>query len=139
MNRTYITLLVIAASIIAACSSSKKNISTIPEAPALGTKPVTGIYPPGKEELSAIQTQYREVTMEQLQQGYAIYAKGACINCHGAMNIYKRTEVQWKGIIEDMAKKARITDAQKDAVHKYVLAIKAARPKAINDFYRIDK
>ncbi len=66
---------------------------------------------------------------EKLKQGHAIYTAGACIKCHEAMSIYHFGETRWKDIIDDMAQKALIGDEQKDAVYKYVLAIKATQPK----------
>lgn len=136
MKTTKITLLFAATIIIAACSSSKKTTTSVsssntttPANTNVTTKPSSGIYAPGNEELAAIQTQYKDVTLAKLNEGHTIYTQGACINCHGAKNIYKRGEAQWKDIIDDMAKKAKISDEQKDAVYKYVLAIKAAQPK----------
>ncbi len=88
-----------------------------------------GVYTPSNEELMAIQVHYRDVTLAKLQEGYSIYTEGACINCHGAKNICNYGETEWKEIIEDMAKRSNISDEQKDAVYKYVLAIKAVQPK----------
>jgi mono/diheme cytochrome c family protein len=88
-----------------------------------------GMYQPGSEELTAIQLLYKDATMSQLQEGHYIYTVGACIQCHGTTNIYTRNETQWKEIIEDMSLKARLSETQKDAVYKYVLAIKATQPK----------
>lgn len=146
MKTTKLTLFAVAAILIAACSSSKKsttsvaasnntttttttNTTTTSNTPIMLTKPANGIYAPGNEELVAIQSKFQDVTLEKLNEGHTIYTQGACINCHGAKNIYKRGEAQWKDIIEDMAHKAKISDEQKDAVYKYVLAIKAVQPK----------
>lgn len=96
--------------------------------PAPVPKSRNGIYAPGIEELTAIQVRHKEVTMQTLNDGYAIYT-GACTNCHGAKSIYFYPEDKWPGIIEDMAPGAKITNAQKDAVLKYVLSIKATQPK----------
>ena len=90
-------------------------------------KSTNGVYPPGNEELVAIQKKYPDVTLAALQQGHQIYTVGKCINCHGPKNIYKRGEEQWKDIIDDMAERAKLSDADKDAVYKYVLAIKATQ------------
>ncbi len=84
---------------------------------------------PGDEELAAIRLRYDEMTMEKLKQGHTIYTQGACVNCHGAVNIYNYGEERWKTIVDDMAKRAMISAAEKDAVYKYVLAIKATQPK----------
>lgn len=130
MNLIKISSIAFVAIIIAACSSTKKSTtSTAATTSSTVAKPSNGIFAPGNEELVALQTQYKEVTMETLTEGHTLYTQGACINCHGAKNIYKRDVDSWKGIIEDMAHKAKISDAQKDAVYKYVLAIKATQPK----------
>lgn len=130
--------IIILAIMIVACGTSKKNaVPPNPSAknqetialPLVLAKPANGVYAPGNEELTAIQTQYKETTLEQLQEGHQLYTNGACVNCHGAKGIYQYDELAWKGIINDMAKKARITLEQKDAVYKYVLAIKATQPK----------
>ncbi|MCW3072444.1 MAG: hypothetical protein JWO44_2334 [Bacteroidetes bacterium] len=134
--------MVLATIIIAGCSTVKKSTtSTAPTAPAstpavipssdayLFGKSTDGINMPGNEELAAIQVQYKEVTLDKLREGYMIYTQGACTNCHQPESIYKFGELQWKDIIEDMAARTQISDAQKDAVYKYVLAMKATQPK----------
>ena len=142
MNKTKVTLIIITAIIITACSSHKKSTTTTTTTSTSSTSPSpntpstnsfakrsTGIYAPVNEELTAIQVQYKDVTLDKLKDGYSIYTEGACINCHRAKNIYVHGESQWKTIIDDMALRANISDAQKDAVYKYVLAIKALQPK----------
>lgn len=122
--------------IVAACSASKKtstSTASAPPHPAPVTpvaKPASGVFSPGNEELTAIQAKYNDVTMRTLTDGYAIYT-GTCTGCHGAKSIYKRPEEAWRGIIDDMAIKAKISDVQKDAVYKYVMAIKATQPKEV--------
>lgn len=149
-----IPLAVLATLLISACHSSKKSKGTASAAPApsaptaaarpsFSTTPVTTgpafpppvskeIYEPRNEELVALQARYKDVTLETLKEGHAIYTKGACVNCHAAQSIYKYNDVHWKEIMDDMAEKARLTEAQKDAVYKYVLAIKATQPKSSN-------
>lgn len=141
MKTAKLTLIGAIAITIVACNTSKKSTTSTTTAPVNSaatstnttgstvTKSANGIYAPGNEELTAIQTQHKEVTLDKLKEGHAIYTAGACINCHGAKNIYKRGEAEWKNIIDDMAKKAKISNEQKDAVYKYVLAIKAVQPK----------
>ena len=134
--------------IFAACRASKKSTTSVAPATASSvpststaatettpqnsfeaTKYTHGVYPPGNQELVAIQPKFPDVTLAVLQQGYTIYSVGKCINCHASKNIYKRDVDQWKDIIDDMAQRAKISDAEKDAVYKFVLAIKAAQPK----------
>lgn len=148
MHSTKTMLIAAIALSITACHTLKKNTKTA--APTVQpTKEVTvntpttqpasympfvtpksrsGIYEPGTEELTAIQAKYTDVSMQTLTEGHALYI-GVCTNCHGAKSIYAIPEDSWPGIIDNMAKEARITDVQKDAVLKYVLAIKATQPK----------
>jgi hypothetical protein len=119
---TTITMLVC---VLAACSSTKKSTSV--SAPTKNTVSKNGIFEPGNDELVALQAKYSDLNMQTLKEGYAIY-KGECTSCHEAKSIYSRAEAQWKGIIDDMAYKAKLNATQKDAVYKYVLAIKATQP-----------
>lgn len=148
--KTYkVTFIAIVSIIIVACSTMKKNITTshspqtytldssksiaTPNTPKTPNtfllKSKNGIYEPGIEELKAIQLQYKESTLQQLKYGHAIYTEGACVKCHDAFNIYEYSEPKWKIIVDDMAIKAKISNEQKDAVYKYVMAIKATQPK----------
>lgn len=68
------------------------------------------------------------ITQEHLTEGYILYAKGACIGCHEAKNIYQYGEEDWRHIVDDMAVKANITTTQKAAVYAYILSIKATKP-----------
>jgi hypothetical protein len=124
---------------ITACSSSKKGLSstaasasianpTVPPSKYLFIK-TDGIRVPGNEELIALQVQYKDITLDQLKEGHAIYTAFACTRCHDAKSIYALETAKWKGILEDMAQKANISDAEKDAIYKYVLSIKATQPK----------
>lgn len=135
MKNTVLTLITAAAFIIAACGLSQKKATSIngnqntqvttPQAPP---KPANGVYVPGNEELNAIKAKFADATLETLTLGHTVYI-GACTNCHGTKNIYTYPEESWFEIIADMAPKARITPVEKDAVYKYVMAIKATQPK----------
>lgn len=143
MKLTRKTAIAIIAIMIAACGTAKKSkttvvppfdpstatVPTVPAVPPVIEKPANGIYAPGAEELAALRQQYPDATMEKLQEGHLLYTESACVKCHEAKNIYVYNEVSWKNIIDDMAIKARISDEEKDAVFKYVLAIKAAEGK----------
>ncbi len=141
MKKLKLTITAISTIFIAACSSTRKSSATSTSSaphtittpasasPLILARPADGLQAPGNEELSAIQVQYKDVTLDKLNEGHLIYTQGACVKCHGAENIYKYGEVRWKEIIEDMAQKAMLSDAEKDAVYKYVLAIKATQAK----------
>lgn len=140
MKPTYFVLLLIIEIIIAAACGTSKKVVTAPaipqqvvatpvNPPLIMVKPANGIYTPGEEELSAMHMKDSTVTLEQLKEGYIIYAQGACIKCHEAQNIYRYNEIQWKNIVDDMALKAMMPTSQKDLVYKYVLSIKATQLK----------
>lgn len=147
MKAARLPFIVIFTVLIAACSAAKKRaaataavpappvppVSSAPVAPASANaplskpKPANGVYAPGSEELTAIQANYKEVTMAQLQKGHMLYTAGACTQCHNPKNIYHHDATQWKYIVDDMAEKANLSAADKDAVYKYVLSIKATQ------------
>lgn len=139
MNVIKLILILTSVVIIAGCGTTKKattsttsstqNQTTNTNSPFPLVLPVDVSPAPGNAELTAIQIQYKEVTLEKLKEGHEIYTTGACINCHGAANIYQYEVVKWKDIIDEMAPKAYLSDAQKDAVYKYVLSIKATQVK----------
>lgn len=105
--------------VIVSCSSSKKSGGS-----------TTDTLVPGEKELAAIQPKYADVTMQKLNDGYAVYS-GPCTKCHNAKKLYKRTDEEWQKSIARMAPKAKISEAQKDALTKYVFAMRAARPDQI--------
>jgi predicted ThiF/HesA family dinucleotide-utilizing enzyme len=120
-----------------ACNTSKKTTATTTATTTTTTTTSTpgpvpistsGVYAPGNEELVAIQTKYKDVTLQTLTNGYGIYT-GACTSCHGAQGIYERSEEEWTVVLDDMAPRAGLTPEQKDAVFKYILSIKATQPK----------
>lgn len=125
---------------VTACSIMKKSKKSVtasapaqPSTPVIpgiapAVKPKDGVFAPGNDELIAIQANHKDVTLQTLTDGYEIYT-GVCTNCHGTMSIYERPETAWPAIIDDMAPRAKITSAQKDALYKYVMAIKATQHK----------
>ena len=130
---------------MAACTSSKKT-TTAPTPTAPVTPPAEGgsvsdpwgnsnpmgslelpkgVFAPSMADLAAIQPHFKDVTMEQLNEGFNLYTTGACINCHKAKNISRHPVSEWKPIIDDMAEKAQLNPSQKEAVYRYVIGIKA--------------
>jgi len=47
---------------------------------------------------------------------------------NGTKSIYRISETHWPSIIDDMASKAKLTSTEKEALTKYVFAIKATQP-----------
>lgn len=115
MTISKITIIALSAIIMTACGSSKKSSTPAPS------------IIPGDAQLTAIKAKYPDATAEQLTQGHSIYV-GACTNCHKQKNIFKRTEAKWLHEIDAMSPKAKLTAAQKDALTKYILSMKATQP-----------
>lgn len=141
-----IAIVIIAALSIEACKTKKStNTSTANNSSSTATTTNTtgptsvgplvverskeGINVPEEAEIVALQKEYPFETLTKLNEGYELYAKTTCLGCHNPKSIYKRDIASWKGIIDDMAARAKLTEQQKDAVYKYVLAIKATQPK----------
>jgi cytochrome c551/c552 len=136
MRTVQITLLA-AALVVFACKSKKTNTTTTATTntntnntatgPGFLAKSNDGLFEPGQDELTAAQGQFKDVNMDDLKKGYQIYNKGACTGCHNPKNIYKRPVERWKEIVDDMAVRAAITDADKSAVYKYVISVKSTQ------------
>ena len=137
-----ITSLIAAVLIIAACHTTKKTSSTTtttppvapisPEpSPAPKPKPSNGVIVPSEDQLTAIKTKFPDATLSALTEGHAVYISAACTNCHGIKGIYRIPEHEWQHIIDDMSARATLTASQKDALTKYVFAIKATQPPSV--------
>lgn len=127
MNKVIISIAIIAIGSIVACKSTK-NVPVTTSPTGSSAISSNGIMMPTNEQVLAVRSQYPNVTLEELSEGYKLYT-GTCTNCHGTKNIYKRSETHWVEIIDDMAPKSRLTDVQKDQLTKYIKSIKASQPK----------
>ena len=121
MKLQFITILSILALVAFSCKSKKTG----------GAAAGEDAYMPGDAQLKAIQVKFADVTAATLKEGHDIYV-GACTNCHGKKNMYKHSEADWQNDVNRMAPKAKITDAQKDALWKYVLAMRLAKGTPAN-------
>lgn len=95
-----------------------------------GASATTAVSPatknaPTEANLTAVKTKYPDATMDQLNLGHSLYY-GACTKCHNPKNPNRWDEKEWVGILNEMAGKAKLSDAEKDAVWKYVMGIKLA-------------
>ena len=131
-----ISSLAAAVLIVAACHSTKKTETTAstPAAPETPAAPVSeavksknGVFAPGEEQVTAVQMKHPGATLANLTEGYKLYT-GACTNCHGTKSIYRIAEAKWPAIINDMAYEAKLTATEKEALTKYIFAIKATQP-----------
>jgi len=98
---------------LAACSPKATPSST--------TKAVVD---PNESLIRASKDRFPDITADKLNQGRSIYYGGACVNCHAAKNISNWDEEQWSKILDNMAKQANLTQPEKDAVWKFIIAVK---------------
>ena len=119
MKLSYVFGAILSAAVLVACHSTKSTT----------TSTTTASAAPSTDDLvNAAKTKWPDITAATIMEGKDLYNTGACTGCHGPKNIDKRSVDEWPGIIDRMAKKAKISDTQKDAVLKYVLATKMATP-----------
>ncbi|MCD0454579.1 cytochrome C [Chryseobacterium sp. LC2016-27] len=62
-------------------------------------------------------------TAEQIAQGKTIF-ETACNRCHKLYEPTQFTSVQWVGIMNAMAPKAKLTDEQHQWVYDYLVSVK---------------
>ncbi|MFY1047962.1 cytochrome C [Chryseobacterium sp. GP-SGM7] len=62
-------------------------------------------------------------TAEQIAQGKTIY-ESSCNRCHKLYEPTQFTSVQWVGIMNAMAPKAKLTEEQHQWVYDYVVSVK---------------
>lgn len=132
MKKIILSIAVVA--IAVACSTKKSSttstpapstpppVATVPAAPAtVATNP----NEVSEQLLAVAKTKFENASLEQLSAGHDLYF-GKCTNCHGAKKISKFPTENWPSIIDDMARKARISDTEKQAVLQYVTAVSLA-------------
>lgn len=125
-------IILLAGSVLLACSpkTNKATASTTPPAetpaPAPAPGPANAANAPTDAQLTAVKTKFPAATMDELKKGHIIYY-GACTNCHGAKPISRWTEQEWVPILDNMAAKANLSAAEKDATWKYITGVLLAK------------
>lgn len=71
--------------------------------------------------LIAAQKRWPDATPKSLNEGHNIYMT-KCTQCHGAKEIEDYTEERWNPILDNMARKAKLTDVEKETVKHYIIA-----------------
>ena len=62
-------------------------------------------------------------TAEQIAQGKTIF-ENSCTRCHKLPDPTAHNSVQWVGIMNSMAPKAKLTDEQHQWVYDYIVSVK---------------
>jgi len=119
---TPLAFLYIASLIISACSP--KTTTAVATTP-----PVVASTDVSNAQVDAAKIKFPDATMDVLKKGHDIYYGGTCTRCHGAKKITNFSGEELPGIIDNMARKAKISPEEKDAVLKYVIGVKLASAK----------
>ncbi|MBS1636850.1 MAG: hypothetical protein JST26_13115 [Bacteroidetes bacterium] len=131
MKLSYLFVAILSAGIFLACHSSKSattSSSSSTSGSGSSTASSSSAAPSTETLVNIAKSKWPDITAATINEGKDLYQSGACTGCHGPKNITKRSAEEWPGIIDRMATKAKISDTQKDAVLKYVLAMKMANP-----------
>lgn len=65
----------------------------------------------------------KTVSEEKLAQGKTIF-ENSCGKCHALPNPTEHTSVQWVGIMNAMAPKAKLNEEQHQMVYDYIVSVK---------------
>ena len=112
-------LILILVCVLLACHTKKEVTKEAP-------KPY--VYEPTEAELTAGKTKFADLTKDNLIKGRSIYYD-ACVHCHEPKNISEFSLDEFSGILNNMARKAKLTPEEKDAVLRYAVAIKLSGSK----------
>lgn len=86
------------------------------------------LVPPTQSDADRMQTKYPDYTLDQLNQGKAMYEQH-CAECHKLKNPTKFTEAEWQKIVPIMAKKVNkkhpntLDTQSQDLILKYVITM----------------
>ncbi len=89
----------------------------------------TMIVKPTDTELVVAKKRWPDATLQTLTDGHAIYTT-KCNTCHGVFKIAKFSETKWEHEITDMAPKAKLSDAEKETLRRYILSARESAAAA---------
>jgi hypothetical protein len=79
--------------------------------------------PPVTPEMTKIGKR-RNVDLATLQEGRNLFV-GRCIECHTLPIVTRYSSAEWPRLVEEMAERANLKPAQRNAVLAYILAARA--------------
>ena len=71
----------------------------------------------------AVETNKKLITVDYLAKGQTIF-ENSCSKCHDLPNPADHSAQDWVGIMNRMAPKAKLTDAQHEMVYDYIVTSK---------------
>lgn len=84
-------------------------------------------HPKESDVSAAREAGYQDATLPQLARGRDLYVQN-CAGCHALFTPEQRTPEQWPDDVADMRQDTELTDAEADAVTRYLVAASARRP-----------
>ena len=85
-----------------------------------GTSSKTAKTKPKVSVVAIAHKRWPDATIESLKAGQAIY-NTKCTKCHDAKEISDYSEDDWLPLIDQMSRKAHLTDDDKETVKRYIL------------------
>lgn len=110
MKKKIISVFFSAAVILVCCKTQSKTSTAINDA-----------------DVNYAISRWNDATKESLTEGQKLY-KTYCGECHALLNPKKESENELTWVVPDMAKKAKLTEAQGDLILRYMLTKKNASP-----------
>lgn len=108
-------------------SSSSTTVSTTPTTTTVTKTETKTTETPGgaaeNKDLAYAQNRWPGTTADMLKNGESLYYT-KCNRCHGLNEPTDFSEQRWNHVMDEMAPKANLTDAQRDEVFKYLIARK---------------
>lgn len=89
-----------------------------------GCVSLTQLAPPVDEPLLAAARASGVADAARLARGREIYLDG-CVRCHGLYRIERYSAAEWQQILPEMAREARLSEADEAAVGAYLAAARA--------------
>lgn len=77
-------------------------------------------------QLEAVKIRFPDATKAELEKGYAVFT-GPCTKCHRAKDITGYPESKLLDIVDAMAKKAKITPEEKQALIRFAVGVRATK------------
>ncbi|HET9800543.1 MAG TPA: hypothetical protein VFP82_02560 [Chthoniobacterales bacterium] len=90
----------------------------------LGCETTNYIPPVTPEMAAAAKQREKRIDVAELERGRTLLAH-RCIECHTLPVLWHYTPKDWSGVVDDMAHRASLKPAERDAVVAYILAARA--------------
>ena len=84
----------------------------------------TNYVPPVTAKMTSANWQRQDVDLTKLREGRTLFVH-RCIECHTLPALWHYTPKDWEQIVNDMARRASLKPAERDAVIAYILAVRA--------------